>query len=363
MDVSLDDFLALSDDDKLPHIQGRGVLFARQFQRADHDHLGRVADAARAMARSAEGRAALADLLPERMALNVFLQPSSRTFLSFNAAQASLGMDRTDMRSAATSSMSKGESLVDTVRTFINYVDLIVLRHPDEQAAATAFWTACTAHRQVTLPSGERVPVPIVSGGSGTREHPTQALLDIYTLQRALRPVGGLDGKTVMLVGDLARGRTARSLATTLPEFHGVSLIFAAPERYRMGDDICAVLDERGVPWRRVNSIDAGLEAADAVYMTRIQDEHDADRGPGHVRADDRFRFELDHLQRLRPHAPLLHPLPKRDEIDPAVDALDDPRVRYWHQERNGVWMRVALITRLFAVDGALLAAAEQLGG
>lgn len=357
MNLSLPDFLALPDPDKLEHVGDRAVLFARQFDRAALDHLGALADAARALHRRPDGAAFLSGLLRHRMTLNFFVQPSSRTFMSFNGAEAILGMNRMSVRDPAISSISKGESLVDSIRTFISYVDLIVMRHADEQAAPTAAWTAARAHRRITLPSGEQVPVPIVSGGSGTREHPTQALLDVYTLQRSLRPVGGLDGKTLMLVGDLARGRTTRSLAFLMPEYRDVRLILASTERYRMHRDVLDFLDAHGVPWTTVDSLDEGIEQADAIYMTRIQDEHDAGRPKGqHEAADPAFRFTLAHLDRMKPHAALLHPLPKRDEIDPAVDDVDDRRVAYWRQERNGMWIRVALLARLFRVDDALLA-------
>ncbi|MEZ4321945.1 MAG: aspartate carbamoyltransferase [Myxococcota bacterium] len=356
IDLSLEDFLALPDTEKVPYIGDRGILYAQQFTRADLDRYNQLADAARSLARRPEGASYLASLLRHRMALNFFVQPSSRTFMSFNAAEAMLGLNRMSVRDPAISSMSKGESLVDSIRTFISYVDLIVMRHADDDAAATAFWTATRAHRRITLPDGSQVPVPIVSGGSGTTQHPTQALLDVYTLERSLRPVGGLDGKTLLLVGDLARGRTTRSLAFLMPEFRDVRLIFAAPEQYRMGQDVRDFLDARGVLWSEVDSLDAGIREADAIYLTRIQDEHDADRSHGsHVRAEDRFRFTLDHLDRMRPHAALLHPLPKRDEVDPAVDDVQDRRVAYWRQERNGMWMRVALLARLFRVDQALL--------
>lgn len=360
MDLSLADFLALPDEEKLPLIGDRAVLYARQFRRADLDRYALLADAARALHRRPDGAARMTELLRHRMTLNFFVQPSSRTFMSFNSAEAMLGLNRMSVRDPAISSISKGESLVDSIRTFISYVDLIVMRHADDLAAPTAFWTASRAHRRITLPSGEHVPVPIVSGGSGTREHPTQALLDVYTLQRSLRDVGGLDGKTLMLVGDLARGRTTRSLAFLMPEYRDVTLILASPDRYRMGDDVLAFLDQHGVRWRTVDSLDAGLDDADAVYMTRIQDEYDRDRSGGHVAAEDRFRFTRAHLDRMRPHAALLHPLPKRDEIEPAVDDVNDRRVAYWRQERNGMWIRVALLARLFRVDEQLLAAAAS---
>ncbi len=356
LDLSLKAFLALSDGEKAPLVAGRAALFAQQFDRPFLDRIARVADAARRTRCTPGGAAFLASLLPHRMALNVFAQPSSRTFLSFNGAQAILGMPRIDIRDVAQSSMAKGESLEDSVHTFLAYVDLIVLRHPDADAGSTASWVCHEASRRLSRPDGQPIPVPVISGGSGTEQHPTQALLDVYTLQRELDRVGGLDGKCLLLVGDLARGRTVRSLALLAHHFPGLSLRFAAPERYAMRRDILDHLDAHGVPWSVSDTLGEGLVGADAVYMTRVQDEHDAGHVDGeHPPSDPRFRFELRHLQRLAPHAPLLHPLPKRDEIDKAVDHAGDPRVAYWRQERNGMWARVALIAELFGVSGAIL--------
>lgn len=354
MDLSLADFLALPDGAKVPYVGDRAVLYAQQYGRADLDAYCRLADAARAMHGTPEGRQRMGTLLQHRMALNFFVQPSSRTFMSFNTAQAFLGMSRTSLRDPKISSMSKGETLVDSIRTFISYVDLVVMRHGDEHAAATAFWTASRAHRRVTLDDGREVPVPIVSGGSGTKQHPTQALLDVYTLQRSLEPVGGIDGKTIALVGDLARGRTVRSLSYLMRHYRDVTLIFAAPARYQMLPDILEYLDAHGVRWRTADSIDAVVEEADAIYMTRIQDEHDTDKADGHVRAADAFVFRRRHLDAMKPTACLLHPLPKRDEIEEEVDYVDDPRVAYWRQERNGMWMRVAVLATLFGVEGRI---------
>lgn len=352
MDLSLEDFLALPEVEQLPYIGRRGVLYASQFDRVTLDHLIRVAEAARELHKDAPGARQMAELLRHRMALNFFIQPSSRTFMSFNTAQAFLGLSRMSVRDAKISSMSKGESLIDSVRTFISYVDLVVMRHPDEHAAATAFWTATQAHRRVYLPDGDEVPVPIISGGSGTKHHPTQALLDVYTLQKSL---GTLDGRTLMLVGDLKRGRTVRSLAQLMRNYKGVTLLFAAPTQYQMLPDITSQLDAGGVDWHLVPSVDEGIDDADAVYMTRIQDEWDGGDGQGHVAAHPDFRFRADHLERLRSHACLMHPLPKRDEIDPLLDYVDDERIVYWRQERNGMWMRVALLAWLFRVEGHLL--------
>ena len=356
LELSLEAFLALPDVEKAPLVEGRAALFAQQFDRAFLDRIVRVADAARLTRRTPEGAAFLAGLLPHRTVLNFFAQPSSRTFLSFNGAQAILGMPRIDIRDVATSSLVKGESLQDTLHTFTAYVDMVVMRHPDADAASVATWVCHESGRRLARPDGQRIPVPVISGGSGAEQHPTQALLDVYTLQRKLAPVGGLDGKCLLLVGDLARGRTVRSLALLAHHFPKMSLRFASPARYAMRQDILDHLDAHGVPWAVSDSLDDGLVGADAVYMTRVQDEHDTDHVKGeHAPVDARFRFELRHLERLAAHAPLLHPLPKRDEIDPALDHCGDVRVAYWAQERNGLWARVALIAELFGVSDAIL--------
>lgn len=352
MDLSLEQFLELPEEAQLPYIGNRSVLYASQFDRPTLDHLCALATRARTQHKTRPGRERMAKLLANRMGLNFFIQPSSRTFMSFNTAQAFLGLSRMSVRDLAISSMSKGETLVDSVRTFISYVDLVVMRHPDEHAAAAAFWTATRAHRRVTLDSGRRVPVPIVSGGAGSKHHPSQALLDVYTLQRSLEDHGGIDGKTLLLCGDLKRGRTVRSLAQLMRNYRNVTVLFAAPERYQMLPDITDELDRHGVSWEKVPSLDAAIDQADAIYMTRIQDEWDTIKPAGqHVATHPDFRFERRHLDRMKDSACLMHPLPKRDEIDPSIDYIDDSRVVYWRQERNGMWMRVALLAWLFGVD------------
>lgn len=355
IDVSLDQFLELSEIEMCDYVKEHAVLFAQQYNRKELDHLCAVADAARTVRKTVEGADFLASLLRNRSVLNFFVQPSSRTFLSFSQAEAMLGMSRQSVRDIKISSMSKGESLMDSIHTFISYVDMIVMRHPDNLAGATAFWTAAKSHRRLKI-KGESRPVPIVSGGSGTRQHPTQSLLDIYTLERSFEKTGGIDGKTLMLVGDLKRGRTVRSLSFMMKNYDGVKLIFCAPDEYQMEDDVLNFLDEEGIAWRKVSSIDAGIAEADAVYMTRIQDEWNKEgQGEGHEAAQNDFIFRMKHLETMKPTACLMHPLPKRDEIEQEIDFCDDPRVVYWRQERNGMWMRVALIARLFNVDTEIL--------
>ena len=353
---SLPQFLAITKEQQLPLIGKNSILYAEQFDRSQLDHYCKVADACRIIHKTDAGADLLASLLRHRTALNFFVQPSSRTFLSFSAAQTILGMRRMSLRDLKISSMSKGESLVDSIRTFMSYVDMIVMRHEDENAVKAAFWISWNSERRLLVGDREQM-VPIVSGGAGTEEHPTQALLDVYTLQKSFDQHGGIAGKTIMMVGDLKRGRTVRSLSYMMRHYPGVRLIFAAPDRYQMSADVCTFLDLHSIPYSCVDSIDDGIKDADAVYMTRIQDEWDGlAASDGHVATPERFRFGLRHLDMLKQSGCLLHPLPKRDEIDEAVDYSGDGRVVYWRQERNGMWMRVAIIAALFKADAAILA-------
>jgi len=355
VNLTIAEFLSLPESEQVQYISDWAILYAQQFSREDLDKYCRLADACRTLYKSSMGAETLASLLPHRMALNFFVQPSSRTFLSFNAAQSILGMKRMSMRDISISSMSKGETLVDTIRTFLSYVDLVVMRHSDDNAGAVAFWIAAKAHRRITI-NGEDRPVPIVSGGSGSRQHPTQALLDIYTLEKSFEGIGGIDGKKIMLVGDLKRGRTVRSLSYLMQNYRDVTLYFAAPDQYQMQDDILQYLDSHRIPYHKITCIDDAIADVDAVYMTRIQDEYD-NLAPGtHQATGAEFIFRMHHLRKMKADAYLLHPLPKRDEIEEAVDYAEDPRVVYWRQERNGMWMRVAIIAKLFGVDNAILA-------
>ncbi len=363
IDLSLAEFLELPDSDKVPYIKESAVLYAQQFHRTQLDDYCELADAARMLHKDPAGADLMASLLRHRCALNFFVQPSSRTFLSFNAAQTMLGMSRMSVRDVKISSISKGESLQDSIRTFISYVDLVVMRHYDENAGSIAFWTAMKAHRRLTI-NGEERPVPIISGGSGAKQHPTQSLLDIYTLEKSFERVGGIDGKKVMLVGDLKRGRTVRSLSYLMKNYENVELIFAAPEKYQMKKDILHFLDTHQIKYSKVGSINEAISEVDAIYVTRIQDEWDKRDGGaatsnGHVMAGKDFVFRAEHLKRMKDEAYLLHPLPKRDEIAEEIDYLDDHRVVYWRQERNGMWMRVAIIAKLFGVDDKILEAAQ----
>lgn len=338
------EFHGMDVSKKLPFFTKEGriydCLFSQQFDRALLDHLCKVADALRAATKTRKGNLAAAALLPHKRAMLYFVQPSTRTFLSFHNACHILGMRTSEIRGTSTSSEVKGESPEDTVRTFSSYVDLIIMRHPAPGFVEKTAWVMNRAKR----------PVPVVSGGSGKDQHPTQALLDVYTLARSLP--GGVDGKTIVMVGDLKRGRTVRSLSYLMKNYRGVKLVFVSPPELRMESDILDFLRRHRIPFREADDLRAVLPEADAIYMTRIQDEHDVAQESSSVDYE-RFHFKAEHLKLLKPECAILHPLPRRHEIEPSVD--DDERAVYWRQERNGMWIRAALLAYIFKADGAVL--------
>ena len=221
------------------------------------------------------------------------------------------------------SSAAKGETLEDTIRIVAGYADAIVLRHGEEGAA-----------RRAALVSD----VPVINAGDGRGQHPTQSLLDLYTIRDEL---GRVDGVRVAMVGDLANGRTARSLAYLLSKYRDVEVWFVAPPAVAMGRDLKQHLDEHGVPWHETQDMKAVLPLVDVVYQTRIQKERfEDDAAYRAVRGV--YVIDCDAMARLRRDAIVMHPLPRLDEIDPAVDA--DPRAAYFRQARNGVQIRMALL-------------------
>lgn len=213
------------------------------------------------------------------------------------------------------------------------------MRHGEEKNAEHAAWVVNTSDR----------PVPILNAGSGKDQHPTQALLDIYTLRRSFDNAGGMKGKTILMAGDLNRGRTVRSLAKLLCLFDGIKIIFSAPPGFGMRDDALEYLNQRGVNYVTTEEFLPHLPEADAIYMTRIQDEHDKNDGTTSKRSYADFSLKEEHLSLLKPFCAILHPLPRRGELDPKID--NDPRAKYWRQERNGMWTRAALIAMTCGVE------------
>ncbi len=318
------------------------VLLAQQFTRAMLEELCELATCIRHIAKTKAGMDFLRAQLSHKTAMLYFTQPSSRTFLSFHSACQMLGMKTVEVRDTATSSEIKGETQEDSIRTFSSFADVIIMRSAVGGLAEKMAWNFSQSDR----------PVPIINAGSGKDQHPTQALLDVYTLQRSFEKRGGIDGKTVVFVGDLARGRTVRSLAYLLTNYQGVRQHFVAPPQLQIGRDILDLLDATGVEYDLGDDFEKVLPRADAVYMTRIQDEWDQTAGESGRIDLTRFHFTAAHLKMLPPQAVIMHPLPRRQEISVEVDR--DPRAVYWRQVRNGMWARTALLAVIFNCAGPI---------
>jgi len=324
------------------------VIDTRGFDRPLLDELCELTTTVRNIAKTVAGAQALQALLPHARAMLYFPQPSTRTFLSFNNACHILGIRTSEIRDPATSSEVKGESFDDSIRTFSSYVDVIIMRTPEAGYAARA------AAQMDRIPR----PVPIVNAGSGKDQHPTQALLDIYTLERSFADRGGIDGKVIAMMGDLKRGRTVRSLCGLMRNYRGVRLVLVAPAAFAMEDDVKGELRAQGIPFTETSRLADVLAEIDALYVTRIQTEWDtAEESRGMDYAQ--FGINLANLPLLKRDAIIMHPLPRGPEIDPAVD--EDPRAVYWRQERNGMWMRVAILVKIFRLEDRIAALAATL--
>jgi aspartate carbamoyltransferase catalytic subunit len=269
------------------------------------------------------------DRLAHRIMASLFYEPSTRTRLSFEAAMLRLGGSVLGTEAAHTfSSAIKGETLEDTIRMVSTYADVIVLRHDQAGAAARAAAVAT---------------VPVVNAGDGPGEHPTQALLDLYTIQNEL---GRVDGVHVAFCGDLRFGRTARSLALLLALYPGVRFDFVAPEVVQVGADIRARLDAKGVRYTLADQLTDVISDVDVVYQTRVQKERFTE--PAEFdQAKTAIRIDAETMRHLPSHAIVMHPLPRVDEIAPEVDS--DPRAAYFRQARNGVAIRMALLEMLLS--------------
>jgi aspartate carbamoyltransferase catalytic subunit len=257
----------------------------------------------------------------------LFYEPSTRTRLSFEAAMLRLGGQTMGTDNAREfSSAAKGETLEDSIRIVGGYADVIVIRHNEEGAAK----------RAASVSS-----VPIINAGDGPGQHPTQALLDIYTIKDELNRV---DGIKVAMVGDLANGRTVRSLTYLLSKFKDIKIWFVAPPAVAMRDDLKTHLDEHHISWVETEDLESVLPEVDVVYMTRIQKERFADPDVYNA-VKGIYRLDARSLALMRKYAIVMHPLPRIDEIAPEVD--EDPRAAYFRQARNGLPVRMALLDRL----------------
>jgi aspartate carbamoyltransferase catalytic subunit len=338
----------LSRADRIFH-----VILAQQFSRTFIDEICMLAEMIRRIHAARQGADFLRQQLAHRRAMLYFTQPSTRTFLSFTSACQIMGIRHNEVRDPKTSSEVKGETEEDAVRVFSQYFDVIIMRHPAEGFVEKTAHMINEMHRTI----------PIINGGSGKDQHPTQALLDIYTLYQCfsggslVRRAAGVKadpfpGKKIAMVGDLKRGRTVRSLCYLLCRYPEVKIHFVSPPELAIGDDILEYLKEHNVDFDSSHELDPLLPELDAVYMTRLQDEYD--EAPGESARIDYSNLYLtpEKLTRCKPMLAILHPLPRRQEIHPDCDA--DPRAKYWQQVQNGMWMRAALLAYVFNTEGRI---------
>jgi len=349
LDERFAEFESLPNEEKIIRFARDGRLYdmiiSQQLTRQILDDIYHLTNQLRQVSKSKAGSVFLQGLLCHKRAMLYFTQPSSRTYLSFENACHILGMRTTEIRDPRVSSEVKGESFDDSLRTFSSYTDLIIMRHVGANMAERAAWLLNTYSNR---------PVPVINGGSGNDQHPTQAILDVYTLQRSFENEGGLDGKTILMCGDLKRGRTVRSLSYLMKNFEGVRIIFAAPEPFQMKEDVLDFLERQEIPYAvETKALQHVLPEADAIYMTRIQDEHDEVIGESSRVDTSKFKLRLVDMPIIKSNAIIMHPFPRRDEIEVTIDP--DPRAMYWRQERNGMWTRAALIAYIFHADEEII--------
>ncbi len=261
-----------------------------------------------------------------RIMATLFYEPSTRTRFSFETAMHRLGGRVISTENAAEfSSVAKGETLEDTIRIMNGYADVIVLRHYEVGAAKRA---AAVSR------------VPVINAGDGVGQHPTQALLDLYTIRKE---IGVIDGLRIAMVGDLAQGRTVRSLAYLLSKFRDVKMYFVAPPLLKMKADILEHLREREVWYAEETSLDRVLPEVDVVYQTRVQKERFGDRIADYEECRGVYVITGETLRLMKPKSIVMHPLPRLEEIAMEVD--EDPRAAYFRQAQNGLYVRMALLT------------------
>jgi len=299
------------------YYKGRHILSVRDFNRTELDQLFFVAQQMQLRGN--------VELCKGRVMSTVFYEPSTRTSASFQSAMMRLGGSVVAINDVKSSSVAKGETLTDTIQTLQCYSDLIALRHPQIGAAKLAASVAT---------------IPIINAGDGAGEHPTQALLDIFTILSECKQI---DGLTITMVGDLKFGRTVHSLAILLSLF-SVKFIYVAPDFLQMPSEIYEEVKKRGREQRKVRDLREVLSETDVLYVTRIQKERFSDVEE-YKKAENLYLITPSILNKSKSTLRILHPLPRVNEIDPAVDT--DERAAYFRQMRYGLYVRMALLSLL----------------
>jgi aspartate carbamoyltransferase catalytic subunit len=298
--------------------KGADILSAKQFNRGD-------IEAVLKMARKMEpfsSRKKWGDLLKGKLMATLFYEPSTRTRMSFETAMQRLGGSVVSAVGMQFSSLSKGETLYDTGRIVENYADVIAMRHPDEGS---------------TEQLARGASVPVINAGDGSGEHPTQALLDLFTIEKER---GKIDGLTVMMVGDLKYGRTVHSLSIMLSHFD-VKLVFVSPPDLKMPENVQRILKEKNVSYKETSDMIDAMKEADVFYMTRIQQERFKDLKE-YEKHKGRYILTRELVEEKNPNLLIMHPLPRIWEITADIDEV--PGAAYFRQVANGVAVRMALL-------------------
>jgi aspartate carbamoyltransferase catalytic subunit len=295
--------------------QGRDIISIEDFSREEITYILNTGKTMEPLATQGS------DMLKGKILATLFFEPSTRTRLSFEAAMLKLGGSVIGFAEAEIASVKKGENLADTVRTVENYADVIALRHPLDGAAKLA---------------AELAKVPIINGGSGSEEHPTQALVDLYTIQKEK---GKIDGLKIALVGDLRYGRTVHSLAYAL-SFYNIELYLISPESLRMRREVLRTIRNK-IPVTEGSNLEKVIPQIDVLYVTRIQKERFPDPAE-YAKVKGVYKINLETLSTAKKDMIILHPLPRVDEIAAEVDKT--PQARYFQQVGNGVVVRMALL-------------------
>ncbi len=302
-------------------LKGKDILHGNQFSKSELQAIMKVASG---FEKELKGKGTI-PLLKGKLVATLFFEPSTRTRLSFEAAMQRLGGGVISMGAVESSSVAKGETLSDTARTVAQYADVIVVRHPRIGSAKEA---------------ADAVDIPVINAGDGAGQHPTQALLDLYTIRKEL---GSFKDLTISLVGDLKNGRTVHALVEVLSHF-GVSFYFVSPSLLGMPEEITVRLKEKGCEVTETEDLALAASRSDLIYMTRIQKERFADLSE-YEKVKGSYIINREFIDRLNKKITILHPLPRVDEINPDVDSY--PGAAYFRQMRNGVYVRMALLSMI----------------
>jgi aspartate carbamoyltransferase catalytic subunit len=301
--------------------QNRHIISIQDFSKEEINHILKISQTMEPIASTGT------NTLKGKILATLFFEPSTRTRLSFEAAMQKLGGTTIGFSDAETSSIKKGESFVDTIRTVENYADVIALRHNLEGAATVA---------------AEYSKVPIINSGTGAQEHPTQALIDLYTIQKEKHQI---DNLKIAIIGDLRYGRTVHSLTRALTNYN-VELFLVSPGTLRIQENILKEIKNK-IPVTETQNLDEIIPKIDALYVTRIQRERFPDPAE-YTKLKGAYRIDQKTLKTAKKDLIILHPLPRVDEIAPEIDQT--PYARYFQQVGNGLFVRMAILSLVLGV-------------